>query len=57
MKFVKKYKGIKIYKLDNGNYTYSFTTTNIATIYEKFGKEFPSIRQCKKAIDLINNLY
>ena len=57
MKFGKKYKGIKIYKLDNGNYTYSFTTTNIATIYEKFGKEFPSIRQCKKAIDLINSLY
>ena len=57
MKFVKKYKGMKIYKLENGNYTNSFIKTNISTIYEKFGKEFSSIRQCKKAIDLINNLY
>lgn len=53
MKFIKKYKGFKIYQLENGNYAYSHLKVNIAGVYEKFSKELPSIRQCKKTIDSI----
>ena len=51
MKFIKKYKGMAIYKLENGNYIYTYYKVNISEVKKINSKEFTSIRQCKAGIE------
>lgn len=51
MKFIKRYKGQCIYKLDNGNYRVLYFRPNIYDGILERSPEFPSIRKCK---DFIN---
>ena len=53
MKLIKRYKGMEIYKLDNGNYRVLYFKPNICDGILERSKEFPSIRKCK---DFINDL-